>query len=748
MHLHTRLSTLLAAAALLAPGPAGAQNSPNGGIDYDTARQERRLKATAAQGDISLDGRLDEASWAAAPVATNFVQNDPREGEPATYDTEVKLLYDDRALYIGVFAKDPEPSQIIVNELRKDFNTRSADGFQVVIDTFKDERNGYQFAINPAGAKWDSQMSNQGRDNNSNWDGIWDVATRIGEDGWYAEIEIPFKTLKFGPESLQTWGINFQRRLRRVNENSYWSPLRRIHQLSRVSMAGTYEGLQGLRPGANIRVKPYALANLSKLANVAADKDYDAGLDVKYGVTSGLTWDFTVNTDFSQVEADQQQVNLTRFSLFFPEKRDFFLENSGVFQFGSGNTGGGGGGGGGGGRQNASQDMIFFFSRQIGLSPAGDAIPLLAGSRLTGRVGGWSIGALNIQQREKDNSPSTNFTALRLRRDILGNSDIGVMMLNKDPKGADHNRAFGADANFRFFGDLTANVAVAKSDSPVARLPGTGDDWYSKSSFAYRDNFWEARGMYQTIGARFNDEMGFVPRVGVDNSEFYLGTHIRPKRFQGWLRETFPHIQYENFTRRNGSGLESRYMDWHWPVTFQNSTFVEIGVNPNIEVIDEQFTINRRRNIFVNPGRYEFKENFILANTNSAAPFSMNLRYGNGGFYDGYRRNYTIGGTFRLNRHLNLSLSDQINDIDLGSGSFVTHLVTGRVNYYFSTKVFVNALVQYNTDTNQWSSNVRLDIIHRPLSDIYLVYNERRDSRSDALISRAVIAKMTYLLAF
>jgi len=749
MNLHMLLGRAAVAALFVgSAGLASAQTTQTGGIDYDTARADRRLKATQAQGPITLDGKLDEPSWAAAPLATNFVQNDPREGEAATYETEVRLLYDNRAIYIGVFAKDPEPAAIIVNELRKDFNTGTADGFQVVIDTFLDERNGYQFAINPGGAKWDSQMSNEGRDQNANWDGIWDVGTRIGEDGWYAEIEIPFKTLKFGPEALQNWGINFQRRLRRKNENSYWSPLRRIHQLSRVSMAGTYEGLQGLRPGANVRVKPYALANLNKLAGVSLDKDYDAGIDVKYGVTSGLTWDFTVNTDFSQVEADEQQVNLTRFNLFFPEKRDFFLENSGVFQFGSGNTGGGGGGGGGGGRQNASQDMIFFFSRQIGLSPNGDAIPLLAGTRLTGRVGGWSVGALNIQQREKDASPSTNFTALRARRDILANSDVGVMFLNKDPNGGHYNRAFGGDANFRFFRDLTVNVAGAKSETPTSSLPGSGDDWYSKSSFGYRGDVLETRAMYQTIGSRFNDEMGFVPRVGVDNFEAYLGTHLRFKKLSGWMRETFPHFQIENFTKRNGGGLESRYMDWHWPITFQNSAFVEVGANPNEEVIDDRFAINSRRGIFVEPGRYEFKEYFVLVNTNAAAPFSMNLRYGNGEFYDGYRRNYTIGGTLRMNEHFNVSLSDQINDIDLSSGSFVTHLVTGRVNYYFNTKVFVNALVQYNTDTQQWSSNVRLDIIHRPLSDIYFVYNERHDSRSGALISRAVIAKMTYLFAF
>jgi hypothetical protein len=242
--------------------------------------------------------------------------------------------------------------------------------------------------------------------------------------------------------------------------------------------------------------------------------------------------------------------------------------------------------------------------------------------------------------------------------------------------------------------------------------------------------------------------MGFVPRTGVDNSEFYLGTHIRPKRTQKWLRETFPHLQFENFTARNGGGLQSRYMDWHWPVTLQNSTFIEVGVNPNVEVLDSTFTINSKRHITVAPGRYDFKEYFALANTNAAAPFSSNLRYGSGEFYDGYKRSYQIGGTFRMNQHLNVSLSDSINDIDLPTGSFVTNLVTGRVNYYFSTKVFVNALLQYNTDTQQWSSNIRLDIIHRPLSDIYIVYNERHDSVTGGMLSRAVIAKMTYLMAF
>ncbi len=243
------------------------------------------------------------------------------------------MLYTDDALYFGVFAHDMEPSKIIISDLKKDYNTGSSDGFRIVLDTFHDGRNAYQFATNPAGAKWDSQMANEGRDNNSNWDGIWDVKTRVTETGWVAEIWIPFRTLKFGDADPQVWGINFERKLRRLNEDSYWSPIPRIYDAQRVSLAGTLEGMRGLHAGKNIRVKPYALSSGSRITTKPMAGDFQGGVDVKYGVTSGLVWDFTVNTDFSQVEADEQQVNLTRFNLFFPEKRDFFLENQGIFSF-------------------------------------------------------------------------------------------------------------------------------------------------------------------------------------------------------------------------------------------------------------------------------------------------------------------------------------------------------------------------------------------------------------------------------
>jgi Domain of unknown function (DUF5916)/Carbohydrate family 9 binding domain-like len=706
-----------------------------------------RLDAIRLAGEITLNGELDEPSWSEAPMAQHFIQNDPREGMPATFDTEVRVLYDDEALYFGVFAKDDQPSQIIANDLKKDFDTNQSDGFRIILDTFHDKRNGYQFATNPAGAKWDAQMVNEGRESNANWDGIWDVATRITETGWYAEIRIPFRTLRFSAADAQVWGMNFERKLRRLNEDSYWSPVARIYDIQRVSLAGTLEGMRGVRPGKDLRVKPYVLSSGSTIAGQRTRGDFEGGLDVKYGVTPGLTWDFTVNTDFSQVEADEQQVNLTRFSLFFPEKRDFFLENSGVFQFG-GAIQGGGGNNITAGRQNQSQDMRLFFSRRIGLSDEGQVIPILGGTRLTGRQGAYSVGLLNIQQREDGSVPATNFTALRLRRDILANSDIGAIVLNKEVGGPHFNRVAGVDANFRFAEYLTTGGYLTKTFSPEQAVPASGNELASRANILFDHRRTRIGATVTAIGQRFNDELGFVPRRGIINYEAQANYRFRPRSLSKWIREIQPHWNVDMFKSQADGSLESRYQDFHFPINFQDGTFFEAGVNPNVEVIKTPFTINSARGIRVNPGRYEFDEYFILVNSNQAAPFAMGARYSNGEFYDGYRRSYSLGPSFRMNENFNMALAAQVQDVELSTGDYVTTLITGRVNYNFNTRMFVNALLQYNTDSHQWSSNLRFNIIHRPLSDFFLVYNERRDERSGDLMDRAIVAKMTYLMAF
>jgi hypothetical protein len=712
-------------------------------INYDTVRRDRRLQAVRTTTPMTIDGALDEAVWRDAPVASGFLQNEPDEGEPASHDTEVRVAYDEQSLYLGIFARDTSPGDIIVADLKKDFDTGRTDMFEVVLDTFHDERNGYLFAVNPMGAKWDAQMVNEGRDTNTNWDGLWFARTRIVKDGWYAEIAIPFRTLRFASADVQTWGINFMRRIRRHNEETYWSPIPRIYELTRVSMAGTLEGLRGVRPGSDLRLKPYMLTSGNTVGTRPIDGDLQAGFDAKYGITSSLTWDFTVNTDFSQVEADEQQVNLTRFSLFFPEKRDFFLENSGVFQFGVG-----GQTGGGGGRTNSLGDNILFFSRRIGLSNSGDAIPILGGTRLTGRAAGFTIGALNIQQREDGTVPAANFTALRARRNILANSDIGVMVLNKEVSGPMFNRLAGADANFRFFKNLNVNGMVAKTFSPTSLVGSTGADVFGRASFSYRGDRLESRAAYTSIGTRFNDELGFIPRTGIGKTDAYVGMHLRPRRVSRWLRETFPHYQLVNITRSESGAFDSRYMDLHLPFTFQDSTFIEIGRNTNLEDLAAPFTINANRRISIAPGRYAFDEYFGLWNSNRAARVSFTARYGVGTFYDGYKHSYSGGTALRVNARLNTSVNWSRNVIALTQGAYTTDLISGRANVSFSTRMFLAALLQYNTDARQWSSNIRFNVIHRPLSDFFFVYNERRDNRSGALIDRALIAKVTYLMAF
>ena len=728
-----------------AAGPAAPPRAATA-INYDTIHLEKRLTAVRAISVITLDGALDEPAWSDAPVANGFIQNDPREGTSATYDTDVRVLYTDDALYFGVFAHDMEPSKIIVSDLKKDFNVGSSDGFRIVLDTFHDGRNGYQFATNPAGAKWDSQMANEGRDNNSNWDGIWDVKTRITETGWVAEIWIPFRTLKFGDNDPQVWGINFERKLRRLNEDSYWSPIPRIYDAQRVSLAGTLEGMRGLHAGKNIRVKPYALTSGSRLTTQPMAGDFQGGVDVKYGVTSGLVWDFTANTDFSQVEADEQQVNLTRFNLFFPEKRDFFLENQGIFSFAD-DRNFGGGGNFGAGRTNQIQDMRLFFTRRIGLSEDGQALPILGGTRLSGRQGAYSIGALNIQQREDGGVPATNFTALRFRRDVLANSDVGAVLLDKEVVGPEFNRLAGFDANFRF-GNLTMNGFAAKTFSPAGTVIGTGTDVSTRANAEYRNRQWRLSGRFTTIGERFNDELGFIPRTGVNETNVNLNRTLRPKWLPRAVRELMPHWVLVQSNRADGRGLDLRQQDFHFAINFANGSFIEPGANTNVEVIRTPFTLNGPRGVKVPEGRYEYTEYFVTYRPNDSARASMGIRYSIGQFYGGYKRGYAWGPTFRPNEKFNASLTMQLNDISLPTVSYLSTLATSRVNYNFNTKVFVNALLQYSTDSHQLSSNIRFNVIHRPLSDFFFVYNEHRDELTGLLQDRSLIAQVTYMVAF
>jgi hypothetical protein len=332
---------------------------------------------------------------------------------------------------------------------------------------------------------------------------------------------------------------------------------------------------------------------------------------------------------------------------------------------------------------------------------------------------------------------------------VLANSDVGAMVLNRAPSGGTYNRLLGADANFRFFRNLNVNGFVAKTLSPESVVGSDGSDLMHRIGTSYRADALDIRAAHTTTGQRFNDELGYIPRVGINRTDFYLGVHIRPKATSRWLRETFPHYQLSSLTRNGrGGGFDSRFVDYHLPFTLQNGTLIEAGMNANVEVLTSAFTLNKGRNIAIDPGRYEYNEWFLLVSGNRSAPVSLSGRYGIGDFYDGHKRSYQLGPQVRLHARFNTGLTWTRNVISLRRGTYTTDLLTGRVNYSFSTRMFLNALLQYNTDAQQWSSNVRFNVIHRPLSDFFLVYNDRRDSTSGALIDRAVVAKITYMMAF
>jgi len=717
-------------------------------INYETARLEKRLRAVKITDKITIDGRLDEPVWADAPQATEFIQKEPDEGESTSERTEIRVLYDSDSIYFGIVANDSEPARVIITELKKDFTVETGDSVQIVLDTFHDERNAYEFIVNAAGAKWDAQIANEGRDVNQSWDGVWFVKTRIGNDGWTAEIAIPFRTLKFPRTPVQTWGINFQRTIRRRNEESLWAPVPRIYTVQRISLAGTLEGLEGIEPGSNIKIKPYIVSSFGQ-NGVTRSHNYntDGGVDVKYGITPGLTWDFTYNTDFSQVEADEQQINLSRYSLLFPEKRDFFLENSGIFQFGVPNSTLNTGTTGQSiftllnPRPNAIRnELMQFFSRTIGPSDSADAIPILGGSRLTGSVGRYQVGFLDIQQRELGSTHATNYFVGRVRRNVLANSDIGVMVTNKEVSNSSlYNRTVGTDANFRFGQSVTLNGFLAKASTPGL----SGKDLAARLAMQYQDKVWQLSGTYTVIQRNYHNEMGFIPRVGIQRFASIAAYTWRPRRWRSLIRDMRPHWQVD-YVLDATSRIQTKYSDFHQQINFQNGAEIEMGRNPSYEYLAQPFKIS---GIAVTPRDYKFNEYFILGNTDLSRRLSANGRFSTGRFYSGYKHSYLGGAAFRFNYKLTTSVQYTRNNIRLAEGRVMQNLLAARVNYGFTTTMFLNALIQYNSDTRQWSSNVRFNIIHRPLSDIFVVYNERRDSITGSLVDRALIAKMTYMIS-
>ena len=699
---------------------------------YEAVRAEKVYRATRTSGVIRIDGIIDEAAWEEAEVGGDFYQDEPNRGDPVKEPTVFRILYDDDNVYVGVILY--QDGTTIVSEMKRDFSWPDGDGIGLLFDTFNNDRDGFVFQTNPGSAKRDHQIAAGIK--NTDWNGVYDVATSVGESGWVAEFAIPFRTLRFDDtRPVQRWGFNMLRVIRYSNERHLWVPGPRPFGFWDVFLGGTIEGIEGVKQGTNLYVKPFAVSNY-RPDRPDARTDSDAGLDVKYGLSADLTLDLTVNTDFSQVEVDEQQVNLTRFNLFFPEKREFFLENAGLFDVG-GATGTFRGARGGA----RSRDLIPFFSRRIGLSDSGQPLPIRGGARLTGKLGGFDVGAMNIQVGRDGETPADNWSILRLRREVLANSDVGTFFFNRRTADTGYwNRASGADANFRFLGQrLTFSGFAMKTYTNGEDV----DNLAGQIQTSYQDNFFTARTSYLTIEEGFHNDFGFVPRESIRKRHFLAG--VRPRPGRGPVRQIFPQFESSYITDQSNE-LLTREHRIGANIEFHAGDRINLNRNMRFERLKEPFRI--RGGINVPAGDHAFNDWEAEFQTSRGRRVAFNASVKRGDFWTGTLRQNRVGFNYRHSIHFLTQLTWSRNNVDLAEGLFETDLVALRANIAFSPRMFLENLIQYNSEARTVTSNFRFRFIHHPLSDFFVVYTETRGVGGSGILDRALAIKLTHLLSF
>ncbi|HSL22975.1 MAG TPA: DUF5916 domain-containing protein [Vicinamibacterales bacterium] len=711
--------TLLTVLALVALSEAQPSTSP------PAAAVSPTMTATRVEQSPALDGEvLGDPAWASAMPATGFRQESPAEGAPASEATEVRVVFTHDVLYIGVVCFDRNPGGIIVSDSRRDTPLDETDSFQVIFDTYRDRLNGFVFGTNPAGIEYDGQVTNEGQGGggygpgqaqqigsgggfNVNWDGAWEVRARINSVGWSAEFAIPFRTLRFPPGSDQAWGVNFQRNIRRRNERAYWAPIPRQYSLYRLSLAGS---LVGLRTPAfrYFQVTPFVLGNVLQSGERPVDPVLlgDAGFDAKYGPTPSLTLDATVNTDFAQVEVDEQQVNLDRFNLFFPEKRPFFLENAGVFSVG--NPG----------------EVDLFFSRRIGIDEDGHVVPILGGGRLSGKAGPYNIGLLNMQTAAHAALASTNYGVVRVSRELPNRSSLGALFVNRQSwgelsRGREHNRTYSIDGKWGIRQHTVLSGFAAGTSGPGER----GDDYAFNVRSRTNVPRFDLELGYQEVGERFDPEVGFLTRRGYRKPDFRVMTRFRPRDFLS-LHEIRPHTRFSAFVGFDGL-LETMFwhIDSHWQ--FRNSYEVHTGMNLTHEGVRVPFEIYP--GVVVPAGEYPHQEAQLVFMTDQGAPVSIETQAVIGGFFGGDRVRLTPTLRMRAGDALTSELAYERNDVQLPGGSFTTNLLRARVSYSFTTRAFLQALVQYNDRADIWSANLRFGLLQAANTGLFVVYTDAHE---------------------
>ena len=715
-------------------------------------RGNATVRAIRLADPIRLDGQLDEAVYRDIGPITGFIQTLPDEGSLATERTEAWITFDATNVYVSARLWDSAPeSDWVANEMRRDTNQlRNNDTFSASFDTYYDRRNAFNFYTNPLGARADLHFMNEGGSTNQDWNPIWDVRTGRFEGGWTVEMQIPFKSLRYRPGASQIWGVQLRRAVRRKNE---WAHLTFVPQsavrgssggtaIIRVSRYGTLVGLEPPPASRNLEIKPYGISGMktdrSREPAIEQDGFADAGLDLKYGLTQNLTADFTLNTDFAQVEVDEQQVNLTRFQLFFPEKREFFLESRGVYDFASSTFTS---------ASNSRNVPTLFFSRRIGLE-SGALVPVVAGGRLTGKVGPFNVGALNIQTgKEKTvGVPATNFTALRLRRDVLRRSSLGVLFTRRSAStvAEGSNETLGMDVSF----SLPRDIYLAGFYAETRTRGLTGDDRSYQARVNYSGDIWGAALEHLRVGENFNPEVGFVRRRGFQETIGAARFSPRPQSIDAIRRLSFEaNLTYLELVKERLVG--SRQGQARFEIEFESSDLLDITYTDTYEFLDRDFPISSH--VVLPPGRYSFSGFKVGLGLGLQRWYSGNFSFQRGSFYSGDKM--TVGlasGRLNMSTQFSLEPSLSFNWVDLPEGSFRADVASARINYAFNPRMFLSGLAQYNSDNENFSVNFRLRWEYRPGSELFVVYTEARSTdvlnRLSELENRGLTVKLNYLL--
>ena len=702
-----------------------ASRNGNGDPATDSAAPGTAV-ATPTDTPPVIDGIPDEQAWDAASPLTDFTQREPADGQPASEPTELRILFDQDAVYIAVWAYDSQADAIVTGESIRDYEVTDADAVIMVFDTYNDQQNGFVFGTTPAGIEYDGQVAAQGSGGgfflgggfnnrrrfqagagggfNKNWDGSWTVATSRDEQGWYAEFRIPFSTLRYGSET-DTWGFNVSRRIRRLNEEDFWSAVPREFGLYRLDFAGQLAGVvPPFRRAAT--VTPYVLGSTERdytdPSQTSFGQQAEFGGEAKVQVTQGLTLDMTVNTDFAQVEVDDQQVNLTRFSLLFPEKRPFFLENAGFFTVGAGGA-------------------DLFFSRRIGIS-GGQPVPIKGGGRLSGRMAGLNVGLLHIRTGGVEaTDPENSYSVARVAREFPRRARLGGLFVNRDSNfDGDYNRTYAVDGRVGIGDQLTLTSFLARTETP--ELEGADQAWdvtAAWSSRSFRGNV-----TVREIGENFNPEVGFVPRDGHRYYQVFWLWNYRPESI---FREIRPHVSY--FTYRTvRTGVESNFNEttrwhvdshWEWPSGMEFHS----GANYVTEGLYESFEIPGTE-VVVPTGAYSGWESAVVFFTDQSRTLSFNSRWNWGAFLSGSKRTSNADLTIRRGNRSSATLRVVYNDVSLPQGDFTTTLAGINLGYFFTPRIYLQSLIQYSNQIDTWSANLRFGWLNTAGTGLFIVYNE------------------------